>query len=173
MKAISLIQPWASLVVVGAKQIETRSWRTQHRGRVAVHASKKWDKGLGDIANSEPFLSALGHAWEVMNTQGEVLRSTTPLGKIIGTVDIVDCGIIEEEPGGKVMIRYERDGNGLRFPLEHEGELAFGDYRPGRYAWMLANPCILAQAIPYRGALGLWELPDEMLANAAFLTPAA
>lgn len=40
MKALSLTQPWASLVAVGAKRIETRSWRTSYRGPLAIHAAK-------------------------------------------------------------------------------------------------------------------------------------
>lgn len=42
MKAITLTQPWASLVACGAKKIETRSWRTHHRGWIAIHAAKGW-----------------------------------------------------------------------------------------------------------------------------------
>jgi hypothetical protein len=40
MKALSLIQPWASLIVLGEKRIETRSWPTRHRGHLAIHANK-------------------------------------------------------------------------------------------------------------------------------------
>jgi len=40
MKAITLTQPWATLIAIGAKQIETRSWRTFYRGPLAIHAGK-------------------------------------------------------------------------------------------------------------------------------------
>ena len=40
MKAISLRQPWADLVVSGRKTLELRTWRTSHRGPLAIHASK-------------------------------------------------------------------------------------------------------------------------------------
>lgn len=40
MKALSLKQPYASLVVTGAKKIELRNWKTNHRGEFLVHASK-------------------------------------------------------------------------------------------------------------------------------------
>ena len=43
IKAISLWQPWASLIVCGAKEIETRSWSTKVRGTVAIHAAKTKD----------------------------------------------------------------------------------------------------------------------------------
>lgn len=39
MKAITLHQPWASLVALGQKSIETRSWATKHRGPIAIHAA--------------------------------------------------------------------------------------------------------------------------------------
>jgi hypothetical protein len=42
IKCISLWQPWASLVAVGAKRIETRGWATAYRGRLGIHAAKRW-----------------------------------------------------------------------------------------------------------------------------------
>lgn len=44
MKAISLHQPWASLVAMGLKRVETRSWPTRHRGWIAIHAAKRWSR---------------------------------------------------------------------------------------------------------------------------------
>ncbi|MBV9748334.1 MAG: ASCH domain-containing protein, partial [Acetobacteraceae bacterium] len=38
IKALTLWQPWASLLVWGDKRLETRSWRTQERGLVLIHA---------------------------------------------------------------------------------------------------------------------------------------
>lgn len=46
MKVISLLQPWASLVILGHKKIETRSWNTKYRGDLLIHASKRWDNNL-------------------------------------------------------------------------------------------------------------------------------
>jgi|SRR5690242_8015772 len=43
MKAITLIQPWASLIADGIKTIETRSWPTNYRGPIAIHAGKGVD----------------------------------------------------------------------------------------------------------------------------------
>lgn len=44
-KILTLSQPYASLVALGAKRIETRSWRTSYRGPLAIHAAK----GLGPV----------------------------------------------------------------------------------------------------------------------------
>lgn len=46
MKVISLLQPWATLAVIGQKKIETRSWSTKYRGPLLIHASKRWDNNL-------------------------------------------------------------------------------------------------------------------------------
>src|SRR4029079_15712213 len=51
MKVLSLLQPWATLVVMGVKQIETRSWSTAHRGPLLIHASKG---KAGEIFAHEP-----------------------------------------------------------------------------------------------------------------------
>lgn len=41
MKAITIWQPWASLLAHGMKQYETRSWATKYRGPIAIHAAKR------------------------------------------------------------------------------------------------------------------------------------
>ncbi len=53
MKALSLLQPWATLVVIGVKQIETRSWSTAYRGPLLIHASK--GKAGKIFAHEPPF----------------------------------------------------------------------------------------------------------------------
>src|SRR5215212_7218280 len=54
MKVLSLLQPWASLVVMGLKKIETRSWQTSYRGELLIHASLGKTGGL--IAKEPPFV---------------------------------------------------------------------------------------------------------------------
>ena len=45
MKVLTLTQPWATLVAIGAKRIETRSWATKYRGPLLIHAAA----GLGPV----------------------------------------------------------------------------------------------------------------------------
>lgn len=45
MKTISVRQPYATLICSGVKPIENRSWNTDFRGRVLIHASKNY----GDV----------------------------------------------------------------------------------------------------------------------------
>jgi hypothetical protein len=46
MKAITIIQPWATLIALGEKKFETRSWTTKYRGPLAIHAGMKWGKWI-------------------------------------------------------------------------------------------------------------------------------
>lgn len=148
MKALSLIQPWATLIAVGAKAIETRSWPTEYRGPIAIHASK-WLGADGRIVNPdvrdcleycylEPFCSVLTRA-------GIGRVRDLPSGAVVATARLVD------------VVR--TDGLDVD-PLERE----FGNFAPGRWAWRLDGVCRLATPIPYRGNRGLWDLPDEVLA---------
>jgi hypothetical protein len=74
MKVISIIQPWATLIILQEKRFETRSWATKHRGELGIHASKKVDKR---ICEQEPFKSVLAkHGYASVNL---------PTGKILGT----------------------------------------------------------------------------------------
>lgn len=51
MKVISLRQPWALLVVLGHKKIETRSWKTTYRGDLLIHASQKEFRPVNGMEN--------------------------------------------------------------------------------------------------------------------------
>lgn len=66
MKALSIRQPWAWLIVNGFKDIENRSWDTKYRGLVLIHASKGMTKdqyrACREICNSLPPLQAEGAA---------------------------------------------------------------------------------------------------------------
>jgi hypothetical protein len=78
MRCISLWQPWATLVVIGAKEFETRGWPTSYRGPLAIHAAKKWGPEFEAILRTEPFRTVLhGH--------------DLPKGAIVGTVELVGC----------------------------------------------------------------------------------
>jgi len=60
MKALSLWQPWATLVAMEEKRIETRCWKTDYRGELAIHATmKRPPKWLGASAHSDPFRDEL------------------------------------------------------------------------------------------------------------------
>lgn len=85
MKALSIRQPWAWLILNAGKDIENRSWPTRYRGRVLVHAGKQFDLDgyLWVMANTEIGLDMPSiYSFE---TAGDFL------GGIVGAVEIVDC----------------------------------------------------------------------------------
>lgn len=127
MKALSLTQPWATLVIIGAKKIETRSWYTGHRGTIYLHAAKGFPRWAQSYTRHRAFQEAL---------KDEPL----PIGAILGTVEVLDCVRITPE-------------NTPPTPEVH-----FGDYTPGRYAWKLGKVVRFEKPIPWKGALGLFEV---------------
>ena len=82
MKAFTLTQPWATLVAISAKRIETRSWGTDYRGPLAIHAAKGWTEPCVRLFFKEPFKSILEKA-------GYKLFSLLPRGEVIAVCDLV------------------------------------------------------------------------------------
>jgi hypothetical protein len=132
MKVLSLLQPWATLVVTGHKKIETRSWQTSHRGLLLIHASL--GKKGSILANESPFKKYISDF------------NMLPFGAIIGSVILDEILPVEQ--------LYFSDHMLEELTLE---EKAFGDYSKGRYAWMLSQSEIFEQPLPARGSLALWE----------------
>jgi len=79
MKAISIRQPWASLIVAGIKDIENRSWQTKYRGKLLIHASQKFDKDGLEMMKK----------MKIPEIIIETMRDYR--GGIIGEVNLVDC----------------------------------------------------------------------------------
>ena len=158
VKAISILQPWASLIAIGAKKIETRSWPTRHRGPLAIHASKKYTYGMiGELCRSNPI-------WhEAMKSLGVDFEkgfrdAPLPHGAVIATCNLVDCKMIVSMP----TVAFNRPDIRCYIDALSKQELAFGDYAPGRYALILEDVKMLPVPIPAKGRLGLWdwEVPE-------------
>lgn len=152
MKCLTLAQPWAQLVCLGAKKIETRSWRTDYRGPLAIHAAKTFPEWCRELIATEPFASALFGASRLPGkpTMFEALRFALdlPLGAVVATCRLVGCCPITRNAQWQTIV----DGQRITLP-----EREFGDYEPGRYGWLLADVRPLPEPIPARGALGLWD----------------
>jgi len=148
VKALTLTQPWATLVAIGAKQIETRSWNTSYRGRLAIHAAKGWPASAKKICFKEPFLSALVDAG--FFTQLDNL----PRGAIVAVCDLVHVKKIDELTPFPACSAFARR-KGL-WKLNGR-EQVFGDYSIGRFMWLLDNVVMLPKPVPAKGALSLWE----------------
>lgn len=89
MKAISVRQPWAWALFHG-KPVENRSWKTDYRGELLIHASKKFDYD--------------GYLWLLKPAQNGLVKEWIPLpngyrtGCIIGKVTMTDCVISHPSP---------------------------------------------------------------------------
>jgi len=134
MKAITLWDPWASLIVAGVKKIETRSWYTKYRGPLAIHAAKR-----------KPFARDL--SWlDLSSLQADLSRvidsgklEDLPRGCVIGVCELVDCVPVED----------------IRIGIS-EVEAKYGDYASGYWAWILENVRQI-EPVPVRGYQGLWN----------------
>jgi hypothetical protein len=133
MKCLSIMQPWATLIVLGAKQYETRCWAPGYRGRLAIHASRLLPVIARELCNEEPVRSILRGA-------GFKSWADLPRGALLGTVRLADCLPADE------------------VPALSETELALGDFRPGRWAWRLADPRPLPRPLPMSGRLGIYDI---------------
>jgi hypothetical protein len=139
MKAITIHQPWATLIAIGAKRFETRSWAAEdYRGPLAIHAGRNteslplfWD---------EPFCAALQAA-------GYENPESLPLGSIVCVATLEDC------------LRT----NGMA-PMD-EPEASFGNFDPDRFMWALASVKRF-DPIKARGYQKIWDWdpPPEIVA---------
>lgn len=146
MKALTLTQPWATLVAIGAKRIETRSWKTNYRGLLAIHAAKGFPSSARELCRQNPFHAELHRAGMASVSFSDEL----PRGAVIALCKIVDC--LPTESLGCLSGVFDD------YPeLDTPQERAFGDYSPGRWAWIMEEAKPLTEPKPAKGALGLWE----------------
>lgn len=134
MKVISLLQPWAELVVCGAKKYETRSWHTNYKGTLLIHASGKFTREQRYFCELEPFKSAL--------------NVELTFGAIIGMVEVEQClktsivrpSIIWPEWSfgdfGPGRFAWKlRNPQRLAFPMPAKGQLSIWEY----HGWLDKN----------------------------------
>jgi hypothetical protein len=136
MKVISLWQPWASLMAIGAKNYETRSWTTSHRGEIAIHAAKRWTEEEIQTAMSCMFRHAF--------LEADVNPIKLPLGGIVAI--------------GELVAVYRAD---LLYPKIQAQERAFGNYGAGRFAWRIDN-IRQVEFVPLRGDKGLFDFNGQV-----------
>jgi hypothetical protein len=159
MKALTLQQPWASLMALGLKTIETRSWNCWHRGPLVIHSSAKWDRAVLEqltLARRPPICdddSDWRRMLAALNRAGVKTLGELPLGCALATLNVEDCILTED------VYRYVDIG-------PTEDEIAFGNYAAGRFA-ILTEGVRRFDPIPFKGRLGLWEFPDGLIPEAA------
>lgn len=138
MKALTLWQPWASLMALGLKRIETRGWSTPHRGPLAIHASSRLSGPVGSRLEFPGIVAERVKGGMLLRRDGHPPLEL-PLGAVVAIVSVYDV-----LPTDSPRLHPDRD-------------LPFGDYTPGRWAWQTANLDPLPDPVPVAGHQQLWE----------------
>jgi len=129
MKALTILQPYAHLIVTGEKLVENRTWPTRHRGPLLIHAGKN----RSEVDNATDF--------ELYEEYGEVL----PFGAIVGRAQLVQC-LKKELIATKL---YDDEFPWLRNHYHMNGP----------WCWILADVERFEKPIPYQGRQGLFDIP--------------
>ncbi len=136
----SLWQPYAGGCVRGEKRIETRGRNVNIRGTVYIHSTMR-----GGAFSSVYRAIDAGLGYPSKNYKNNPYAFTANpsgvSGCILGSAEIIDCVPIEQLYGTE----YDT-------PLER----AYGDWAPGRYGIILANPKQLKKPVPAKGHQGFW-----------------
>ncbi len=136
MKALTLTQPWATLMALGLKTIETRSWYTNYRGPLAIHAAKgfpRWARKLADDAFYSDLALYLGEGKH---------SNALPRGVVVGICELINVIRTEDIDSMEILTDRERE---------------YGDYSAGRYGWVTKGMMPLSPPVAAMGALGVWE----------------
>lgn len=146
MKAITLHQPYATLVMLGydIKWHETRSWSTKHRGQLAIHAAAGQPAYAREAAK-HPLIA------EALAAHG-LTYGTLPYGALLGTVALREVHEMTPE----------------YIAAQTPTELATGDWQPGRYAWQLEDRQAYGAPVPCRGYQKIWNVPREVEAEGIY-----
>lgn len=145
---LTLWEPYASAVALGAKRIETRTWKAPQvlwNSLLVIHSSRHWNgtqrKLTRDLVKDGLLPETI---WEnIEHRRGECLSATT----------VYQCVRMQMEDGKLV-------GVAGKFLEEHCGraEMRLGNYSESHSAWMLRPPVPLVGPLPARGVPGLWEI---------------
>jgi activating signal cointegrator 1 len=178
MKALSLWQPWASLVALGIKTIETRSWETKYRGPLAIHAAKKrphnvWTDDNQNLGGSDPLTNMIAdrvdceHLFDISEASNDpgyfCHRWRGPLGAVVATCELLYCAPVLTYcsssvcvvPGAGALWLYN-PGTGRGADIT--GQRPYGDFSLGRFAWVLTDIKPVDPPVPAKGHQQLWEV---------------
>ena len=142
MRAITLHQPWASLIAHGVKDIETRSWpppQTMVGQRIAIHAGKRivGPRSL-NLETQEAIEGLYGPQWP----------KAIPAGAVVATAVLVNAGQVKGLEGPLVTLASSPTVD----PVAHD---PYGDFTPGRWLWFLVDVEPF-DPVPAVGRQGLW-----------------
>ena len=134
MKVLSVQQPYADLILSGRKPVENRTWRTKHRGRLYIHASK-WASKTAE--------------WEWTSQSDYVGNGLTQA--IIGHVELVDIVAFD------LLLSYRRGCPKEICKIADRWTEDQIQHAIGPECWILTNPVWLNEAIAgIQGRLNVW-----------------
>ena len=154
MYAITLHQPWATLITLGMKNVETRSWPAPERllGQViAVHAGKRMVRQPGECIEQE-LRDRLGKEWSRAIPTGAVVATATLAG--MAQVEYVDLtsGHAVHEAGTEMGCVV----GAARTMID-----PWGDFRSDRWLWFLTDVKALPKPMPAVGRQGFWRWAEN------------
>lgn len=145
MKAITLWQPWASLIAAGVKTIETRThdrFRRLAGSRIAIHAAGR-RMSYTEAAAICDFLIELG---VISPARTPAWFQRVALAAVVCTARVARFGILTQ--------------------AEH-ARAACSDIDDNRFGLFLEDVRKLDEPIPYKGERGIWNVPDEVIPEEA------
>lgn len=154
LPAITLWQPWASLIAVKAKSYETRGWAPPAKligKRIAIHAARKappWDIDGVIVEAMEEHIGPRG-TWGKLPFGAVVCTATLRGAYQVQRSDIV----FGEATFRRNAIPGSPDVAGISFAGD---EMLFGDWRQSRWVWELTDVEPLTPPVLARGAQGIW-----------------
>ncbi len=162
---LSLHQPWASLIAIGVKTIETRSWSTKYRGPLAIHAAAMQPDADADdlgVRLGDWLAFKDGAGWSAQHYASGIAGAPAdlplPLGAIVATctlVDVVPMVPLCPTPTGPlqhlVVTTTDLHLHAGYVQQSVENQRPYGDFRPGRFAWLLADVVPLSEPAPFKG----------------------
>ncbi len=114
MRALSIRQPWAWLVVNGYKDIENRTWSTNFRGRIYVHAGQRMV--VDDYPEQRQYITQAGIVIPVLLARGAIIGEVTITGCLAASDSPWFCG-----PYGFTL----EDPEAYDTPVPFRGQLGF------------------------------------------------
>lgn len=159
LPAISLHQPYASLIAYGLKPYETRGWPPPARligKRIAIHAAKR----APHLGCRDPGLTLeVSHAFRLAgmrDAEGWWWTDTPlPIGAVVCTAVLAGAyrlavqGVVDADIAGSAMLSSGWNVGGRRVHVVPAD--LFGDYSPGRWAWLLSHVAHTHPPIPAKG----------------------
>lgn len=149
MNAFTCIQPFASLIALGHKSIETRPQNTHHRGATLIHASKTIPPRYRDYVLYDPTAARIRELLD----HHKLKLNELPLGRVIAIAHLYNSIKMDNTFIATLKICEE---------MNDSWEMSLGHYERGRFAWMLDKATPLSNQFEWPGQLGIWHFGDHM-----------